>query len=233
MDEQELQQLESDLQGKALHKQKAALDRLATLAPEVALPILDRASRSSDFMIRRAGVMGLGNHRTPAAFDRLAEIITEEQDANVVAEAADAIFDLGIDEAAQGGNRAISILVEAFKPQRWLVRHTVLALLLETTCYQELWDLTQVALGDENQAVKENGIAVLGRLLRSPFQSAALEKLTELCDDPDWRNRWRAAIALQSLNNDSTQALMARLRQDEHFRVVAAALEVSSHWAES
>jgi HEAT repeat protein len=226
---QRLPRLEADLRGRALNLQKAAIDELATIPPEFAVPLLGKILDSSDFMHRRIAVMGLGKHRTEDSFQLLAGILAEDPDANVVGEAADAIFDFG--------PRAVPLLVEAFGPQlagapanRWLVRQTIIALLLDTDCYDELLKVIKIALADETQSVKEVGILALGHLLPSSLQAEALDLLTALCADPEWRNRWQATIALQHLQNPATQALIAQLQKDEHFQVVAAALNVAKYW---
>jgi HEAT repeat protein len=113
----------------------------------------------------------------------------------------------------------------------WLVRQSIIPLLIDTNHPTELLIVAEIAIADDTQSVKEVGILALGHLLNSPVQARALSLLLELCQDPSWRNRWRATISLQSLQNPATKAAIAQLQQDEHFRVVAAALEVANHWA--
>jgi hypothetical protein len=66
---------------------------------------------------------------------------------------------------------------------------------------------------------------------------AALDRLVELAQDADWRTRWRVAIAilsagiaLQHSQQSQAKELIAKLQQDEHYRVVAAALKVAASW---
>jgi HEAT repeat protein len=220
----DLEQIERDLRGRALDKQKAGLDRLAKVPADLAVPLLARLLESSDFMQRRVAVMGLGNHRIESSFQLLAGVITSDRDPNVVGEAANSIVDFG--------DRSIPLLVNLFKDtDNWLVRQSVIALLIDTKYDRELLIIAEIAIADETQSVKEVGILALGNLLNSPVRERALSLLIALCRDPSWRNRWRATIALQGLKNPETQALIAQLQQDEHFRVVAAALEVANHWA--
>jgi HEAT repeat protein len=220
----DLAQIDRDLRGRAIDKQKAALDRLAQVPADIAVPLLARLLESSDFMHRRMAVMGLGNHRVEAAFQLLAGVISNDRDPNVMGEAANAIVDFG--------DRAIPLLVDLFKQtDNWLVRQSIIPLLIDTNAQAELLTVAEIAIADETQSVKEVGILALGFLLASPFQAQALSLLLTLCHDPSWRNRWRATIALQSLQNSATRTAIAQLQQDEHFRVVAAALEVANHWA--
>ncbi len=217
-------QIERDLRERALNKQKVALDTLAKVSADVAVPILARLLESSDFMQRRVAVMGLGNHQVEESFQILAKIITSDVDPNVVGEAANSIFDFG--------DRAIPLLVNLFKnTNSWLVRQSIISLLLDTNYYAEILTTAEIAIADETQSVKEVGILALGHLLNTTVAERALSLLFGLCHDPSWRNRWRATIALQGLQNAATKAAISRLQHDEHFRVVAAALEVANHWA--
>jgi HEAT repeat protein len=219
----ELEQIDRDLRDRAIDKQKSGLDRLATMPAESAVPLLARLLESSDFMHRRIAVMGLGNHRVDAAFELLAGVIDNDRDPNVVGEAANSLFEFG--------DRAIPLLVALFdRANNWLVRQSIISLLLDTECHQETLTVATMAIADDTQSVKEVGILALGNLLKTSQAQAALALLLPFCDDPSWRNRWRAAIALQHLNNADTRAAINRLQQDEHFRVVAAALEVAAHW---
>ena len=220
----DLEQIDRDLRGSAIDIQRAALDRLAQVPADLAVPLLARLLDSSDFMHRRMAVMGLGNHQVEASFQLLAKVITNDKDPNVMGEAANAIVDFG--------DRAIPLLVDLFKKtDNWLVRQSIIPLLIDTNSYAELLTTAEIAIADDTQSVKEVGILALGSLLTSPFQAQSLSLLLALCHDPSWRNRWRATIALQSLQNPATKAAIAQLQQDEHFRVVAAALEVANHWA--
>jgi HEAT repeats len=220
----DLEQIDRDLRGHAIDKQKAALDRLAQVSADLAVPLLDRLLASPDFMHRRMAVMGLGNHRVEASFQLLAKVINSDRDPNVMGEAANAIVDFG--------ERAIPLLVTLFKnTDNWLVRQSIIPLLIDTNADAELLIVAEIAIADETQSVKEVGILALGHLLHSPVQARALSLLLGLCHDRFWRNRWRATISLQSLQNSATTAAISQLQQDEHFRVVAAALEVANHWA--
>ena len=220
----DLEQIDRDLRGRAIDKQRAALDRLAQVPADFAVPLLARLLDSGDFMHRRMAVMGLGNHQVEASFQLLANVIINDRDPNVMGEAANAIVDFG--------DRAIPLLVDLFKKtDNWLVRQSIIPLLIDTNSHPELLTTAEIAIADDTQSVKEVGILALGHLLTSPFQAQALPLLLVLTHDPSWRNRWRATIALQSLQNPATKAAIAQLQQDEHFRVVAAALEVANHWA--
>lgn len=46
-----------------LNIHKSALDELAIIPAEVAVPILQQLAQNKDFALRRIAVMGLGNHQ--------------------------------------------------------------------------------------------------------------------------------------------------------------------------
>lgn len=221
MSQHPIEQIEISLRASELNLRKTALDELATLSPDVAIPILQRLAKEDDFSLRRLAVMGLGNHRTNDSFDILQTIISRDEDANVLAEAANSIFEFG--------DRAIPILCQLFqRSQNWLVRQTVISLLVETTHYQYVFDIAKLALDDPTQTVKESGILALGKILPSHLHDEILRILADLSTNEDWRTRWRVAIALQHTQAPKAKQIIANLQRDDHYRVVAAALEVAT-----
>ena len=225
MNPNRIEQIEFNLRAKALNQRKAALDELATFPAEVAVPILQKLADEKDIAFCRLAVMGLGNHRTEASFQVLQKILAHHQDGNVLSEAANSLFEFG--------ERAIPLLQELFeRSDNWLVRQTVIALLMETTHHQILFTVAVAALEDETETVQEAGILALGQLLTSDLKDRALALLTELAQDSNWLTRWRVAIALGGSQDSQARQLIAKLQQDEHFRVVAAALDSGSQQSE-
>ena len=218
LDSDRIVHLEAELRSPALNIRKEALDALAELPSEIALPILQRLAAEPDFTLRRLAVMGFGNHPTEASFEALQTILEEEQDANVLAEATNSIFEFG--------DPAIPILQDVYRRhEHWLVRQTVLALFTEGNRPAVLLSAAVEAIGQENPMLKETGILALAQLAESDESQAAFETLTQMAQDKRWRNRWRAAIALKLFDTPEAKQLLAKLKQDEHFRVVAAALD--------
>ena len=108
----------------------------------------------------------------------------------------------------------------------WLLRQTILSVVAESGEEDLIWDLAVQALEDKHQTVKETGIFALGLLLSGALNTRAFEQLKQLAVDPVWRTRWRTAIALQHGPKEQVQPLLLQLKGDEHFRVVAAAMDV-------
>ncbi|MBE9164515.1 MULTISPECIES: HEAT repeat domain-containing protein [Microcoleaceae] len=218
MNKNRIPEIETNLRAPALNIRKAALDELAECPADIAVPILQKLGEEENFTLRLLAVMGLGNHRNEAAFAALQKIIQEESDSNVVAEAANSIFDFG--------EPAIPVIQQLFESNdNWLVRQTVLSLLVETSHFDVLLAVAIAALDDETQTVREAGILALKQVLKSPLKDEALSLLTTMARDSYWRNRWRAAIALYGTQDSQAKELLSELQRDEHYRVVAAALE--------
>ena len=214
-----LPEIEMQLRSFALNERVMALNQLAKLDSSLAVPALERLAAEPDFMYRRLAVMGLANHPVESAFVILQGLIDREPDHSVLAEAANSIFEFG--------DRSIPILLSIFeRSSHWLVRQTVISILVETDHYDALFQVATEALQDETQTVKEAGILAMARIWRSPLAQPAFELVKELAADEFWRNRWRAAIALSGCTIPESRELLAKLQTDDHYRVVAAALEV-------
>ncbi|WP_019507770.1 HEAT repeat domain-containing protein [Pleurocapsa sp. PCC 7319] len=218
MNNDRLEQIKLNLRDNAINIRKAALDELAKMPSNKALPVLKQLAQDHDFALRKIAVMGFGNHLTEESFQILKNILETEQDANVLAEAANSIFEFG--------DRAIPPLQNLFTTSdNWLVRQTVISILVDSDNSQVLLQVANEALSDEDQTTKETGILALSRLLNSPLKQEALQLFSILAEDTYWRTRWRTAIALTASQDIKAKELLAKLQQDEHYRVVAAALE--------
>lgn len=217
MDREHLQ-IENDLRSKSVIERKKAIDKLASIDSDIAVPILKRLSQEQDFGLRCMAMMGLNNHRTEESFSFLKEVLQEEQDYSVLAEAANSIYDFG--------ERAIPLLQGLFdRCEYWIVRHTIVSVLAENDDPEVLLDIARKAIAGQEPTTQEVGILALSRLLATPLKNEALKTFTELAKDPSWRIRWRTAIALTASEDPIAKDLLTQLQQDENYRVVAAALE--------
>ena len=218
MNSDRLEQIKLKLRNNGIYQRKLALDELATIAPEVALPVLKELSREKDFALRRVAVMGLGNHPTEESFILLKQILDTEQDANVLAEAANSLFEFGA--------RSVEPLQQLFlDSDNWLVRQTVISILVDSNSPSVLLQVAGLAIEDRDQTTKETGILALSRLLNTSLKYKALKIFETLAEDSYWRTRWRTAIALTASQDPQARELLIKLQQDDHYRVVAAALE--------
>ena len=218
MNPDRLAQVELKLRSKALNERKEALDELAKVPSEIAVPALQRLAAESDFLFRRFAVMGLGNHTTPESLATLKHLLDNEKDSNVLAEIANSLFEFG--------DEALPLLPELFsRSDNWLVRQSILGILAEANRPDRLFEVIQVGLDDENITTREAAILALGQLLSSQHRETVIVKLLALAQSTIWRNRWRSATVLCLVKDDRARAALAQLRSDENHYVVAAALE--------
>lgn len=221
-DPDRLQQIETQLRDPALNRRIEALNALRQVDAAVAVPMLQRLSQDADVGRRRLAVMGFGNHRSPESFAALQYLLEHEPDSNVQAEAANSIFDFGA--------AAIPLLEDLFnRSTDWLVKQTIVSLMIEADDPGTLHRIITIALTDDVQTVKEAAILAFPQLWGTAFEPQSLAQIQQLIIDPLWRNRWRATIALQKCTDPQAHELLLKMQQDEHFRVVAAALEVLNH----
>jgi len=218
MDSDRLEQLKLNLRNNNIYQRQLALNELATIPSESALPILQELSESPDFALRRIAVMGLGNHPNEESFELLIQTIDREKDANVLAETANSLFEFG--------DRSIEPLEQLFvQTDNWLVRQTVVSILVDSNNPNALLRIAKLAIADRDQTTKETGILALSRVLNTPSKQQAIEIFSTLATAQYWRTRWRTAIALTASNDPQVRELLSKLQKDEHYRVVAAALE--------
>lgn len=212
--------LEQELRSGPVNRCKEVLDILRHCPSEQAVALFSRIAQDGEFLRRRFAVMGLANHQTEESFRVLSQLARRERDSNVLAEVANSLFEFG--------HPALPLLREIFeRDSHWLLRQSIIAIVMESDRDDILLDMAQKALQDPEQSVVETGILALGHLLRGTEASTALMLLSNVVNHEDWRIRWRAATALAVSANPVAKALLAELRQDTHHRVVAAALEGS------
>ena len=218
MDSERLEQLKLQLRNNNIYQRQLALNELANIPSESALPVLQELLESPDFALRRIAVMGLGNHKTEESFELLTRVLATEKDANVLAETANSLFEFG--------DRAIQPLQQLFiDSDNWLVRQTIVSILVDSNNPDVLLQIANMAIADRDQTTKETGILALSRLLNTSLKQEALDVFSDLSEAKYWRTRWRAAIALTASQDPKARELLSKLQRDEHYRVVAAALE--------
>jgi HEAT repeat protein len=171
-----------------------ALAGLREVAPAQAVPLLLLGLQQSTFMIRSLACAGLGQKRTEAGWDALVEALQGDDDANVRAEAANALASFGVE-------RAWPLLSTAFAANtQWLVRCSILSALAEQPTMQAAWllDLAQQAIACGDGTVRAGGAEILGRLVREGGEGASQARalLGGLQGDPDHRV---VAVALNEL----------------------------------
>ncbi|NJM48787.1 MAG: HEAT repeat domain-containing protein [Alkalinema sp. RU_4_3] len=218
MDAQRLAEVEQQLRSPALNLRVAAVNLLAQLDSGVAVPVLARLAEDPDFLYRRMAVMGLGNHPVAASLEVLESLLLAEEDSNVVAEAANSLMEFG--------EAGVLRLAKLFRENdNWLVRQTVLGVMMDGDRSSTLLDVVRLGLGDPVVTTRETAILALGKFVDTAFQAEAIDLLLEMAVSSQWRDRWRSATALCRFGDDRAKAMLGRLRSDGSHYVVAAALE--------
>ncbi|MDJ0798564.1 MAG: HEAT repeat domain-containing protein [Calothrix sp. MO_167.B12] len=217
----ELQQIETYLNSPDAQNRMKAIVELRHHNPEVVVPLLKQRMHDKEFMIRSYVAMGFGYKQTEEGFQALLDIIANEKDPNVRAEAANSLSKYGLE-------RALPHLEELFEQEsHWLVRQSIFAVMEEMINPETLLKMCQIGLQGQDPLVKQTAIANLGRLSETPQAETALEMLFPLAVSDVWHIRAKVAKALRKFDSPEAQAALMELRQDQDHRVVAATLEGS------
>jgi HEAT repeat protein len=177
-----------------------ALAALRDVPAEQAVPLLLLGLEQDTFMIRSLSCAGLGIKCSAAGREALLRALHQDSDANVRAEAANALVSHGLAEAWP------ELLAAFRRDDAWLLRCSVLSAVAEhpEAKPEGLLELAALAVADADGTVRVSGTEILGRLARQ--QGFAVP-----------------SPALPALAEQARQ-LLARLQVDPDHRVVAAAL---------
>ena len=187
--------------------------------PEVVVPLLKQRMHDKEFMIRSYVAMGFGYKQTEEGFRALLDIIANEKDPNVRAEAANSLAKYGLD-------RALPYLEELFEQEsHWLVRQSIFAVMEDMNYSEILLKMCQIGLQGQDPLVRQTAIANLGRFPATPQAETALQMLLPLADSDIWQVRAKVANTVREFPSPEAQAALMELRQDQNHRVVAATLE--------
>ncbi|MDJ0697962.1 MAG: HEAT repeat domain-containing protein [Mastigocoleus sp. MO_167.B18] len=214
----ELQEIKANLNNSDFSYRLKAIDALNSYQSEIAVPLLKTKLYDSEFLVRSRVAMSLAKKQTSESFAALMEMMKLDDTPNVRAEAANSL--------SLFGKVSIPHLVATFyQDDHWIVRRSIIAVLVEMECPEDLFDVSLVALKDEDLTVQESGVDVLGVLANTNKSAEALAKLLELANHELQNIRLRAAYALKRFDDPQAKAALEKLRKDPDHRVVGAALE--------
>jgi HEAT repeat protein len=173
-----------------------ALVRLREVPEEEAVPLLLLGLQQQPFLVRSLSCAGLGVKRSEEGWRALQQALTADEDANVRAEAANALASFGV-------RRAWPVLRASFeRDDAWLVRCSILSALAEQEEMEPQWlmQLAELATAADDGTVRVSGAEILGRLVREGGgpADAARERLRGLQQDPDHRVVAAALNGLQA-----------------------------------
>ncbi len=194
------------------------LTALRSIESEVAAPILVAQADDPEMIVRSFVMLGLGYKRSEAGFAKLLEVMDEDADPNIRAEAAGAL--------AKFGKRSVPYLVQHFyQDQHWLSQMTVVLALPDLDSPGEFLEVATVATQSTEAAVRSTAIEQLPSLLATPFEADALQVLLDHVGDADWSVRRNVVLGLRSFDDDRARAALNQLRSDPNHHVIAATLE--------
>ncbi|MEL6334821.1 MAG: HEAT repeat domain-containing protein, partial [Cyanobacteria bacterium J06626_26] len=141
-----------------------------------------------------------------------------DPDANVRAEASNSL--------AMYGRAAIPHLVNAFQTNtNWLIRRSILAAMIDLHSPAHMMEICLIALNDADMTVINAGIDHLATLADTDHADAALTAILPFKTAASWYTRMHVAYGLKRFDHPTARTALTELRQDEHHKVVAAALE--------
>ncbi|MGD1809763.1 HEAT repeat domain-containing protein [Dapis sp. BLCC M126] len=214
----EINQIQVYLNSSDSQERLKALTELRNYESEIAVPLLKTRQRDPEFLVRSFVAMGLGNKRTSEGFRILLEMMKNDTDYNVRAEAANSL--------SKFGEEAIPLLVEKFRQDdNWLVRRSILAPLIDMPFPEALYEVCICAIAGEDITVQEVAISALGTLAGTKKETEALQQLLAFVNAEFWNIRLRAAQGLSKFDDPQAKAALNYLSKDENHRVVAVALE--------
>lgn len=220
----EIEEIRAQLNSEDPQQRLRGLRELRLCSTKVAVPLLQLLVNDPEFLVRAQVAMGLGNKRNDVAFELLCQMLADDRDHNVRAEAANSL--------ALYGEKSLPHLTTAFKNnQNWLVHRSIIAALLDfpasETAAATLYEICVLALEDVDFTVTEAAIEALGQFANSSREAAALGHLIPLISTERWRVRRSVARSLQRFKTPEAQAARQTLSQDEDYRVVRATLSLN------
>ena len=214
----ELSQIKTFLENPNPQSRMKAIVELRKYEPEVVVPLLKQRMYDQEFIVRSFVAMGLGYKRTEEGYQSLLDIIENDRDPNVKAEAANSL--------SKFGEKSIPHLIELFKnDSHWLIRQSIFAVINELDSPELLLELSRYGLKGEDIVVRLTSITNLGSLVDTPHEEEAVQLLFDLCTDEIPIIRVRVAKVLAKFDHPLAKAALAELRHDADHRVVAATLE--------
>ncbi|MFM7313738.1 MAG: HEAT repeat domain-containing protein, partial [Cyanobium sp.] len=185
-DAMDLEQLREAIASGDPSRAMPALAGLREVPAEQAEPLLLLGLEQSAFMVRSLSCAGLGVKPTPAGWEALVKALQHDDDANVRAEAANALVSHSLE-------RAWPLLLAAFeRDTQWLLRCSVLSAVAEhpAMAAADLLQLARLALEDADGTVRVGAAEILGRVVGQAAQdpepaAKARALLVQLQQDPD------------------------------------------------
>ncbi|NEQ48752.1 MAG: HEAT repeat domain-containing protein [Leptolyngbya sp. SIO3F4] len=214
----EISEIQTILQDANSQQRLKGIVALKDYEADIASPLLLSKIDDPEFLVRSFVAMGLGRKRSDAGFQALLDMIENDSDANVQAEASNSLAMYGPDSTPH--------LVATFHSnQNWLVRRSILAAMIDLDSPAHMLEICLVAINDPDITVINAGIDHLSTLTNTNQADAALAAILPLKAAENWYTRMHVAYALKRFDAPAAKEALIELRQDKQHKVVAAALE--------
>lgn len=213
----EIHQIATDLDNPNPQIRMKAITQLRYHSPTVVVPLLRQRMSDPEFIIRSLVATALGNQQTEDSFDALVNLIEDDKDPNVRAEAANSL--------AKYGESAFPHLLSLFQwDSHWLVRQSILVT-VSADFPEILLQFCRWGIEGEDPVVRQTAILKLGELQGTPQAEEALETLLVLATAEAGEIRVQVAKALRNFEKPEAKAALEQLSKDKDYRVVGAYLE--------
>ena len=214
----DLEQIKNALDNSDPQQRMRGIRELRNYETDIATSLLLAHVNDREFLVRSFVAMGLGKKQSDRGFAALLEMIKEDSDPNVRAEAANSL--------SFYGDVAIPHLRQLYEQDdHWLVRRSIIAAIADLDSPQELLEICAIGISGDDQPVMEACINCLGLLANTEQQEEALKLLLPLAEDESWRIRIQVARSLGKYDDSRAIAALNKLKTDEDHRVVGAVLE--------
>lgn len=215
----EINQIKAYLDSPDPQNRLKAIVELRNHPANIVVPLLKQRMYDKEFVIRSFVAMGLGYKLTDEGFDVLLNLIDNDLDPNVKAEAANSL--------AKYGEKSIPHLVELFrKDSHWLLRQSILAAIEDMGSPSVFLQLSLWGLEGDDLTVKLSSISYLQKLKGTSLEPEAINVLLELSTSEIVAIRVQVARVLGSFDDPKARDVLLKLRDDQNHRVVGATLEV-------
>jgi HEAT repeat protein len=209
---QNLDNLLRQMDSPELKDRKLALSALRPIAPDLALPIIKKGLQDENQQVRSMAIFALGLKPTDETLDILLDLLKNEPDYGVRADAAGAIGYLEDLKAFEPLNQAF------YDNTHWLVKFSIVVSLGNLKDPRAKKTLLQ-ALNSEEVVIQQAAIAALGEI----GAVDAVEKILTFITATDWLIRQRLAEALGNLDTEKSRSALRYLTKDDNPNVAEAA----------
>ncbi len=215
----EINQIKAYLDSPDPQNRLKAIVELRNHPANIVVPLLKQRMYDKEFVIRSFVAMGLGYKLTDEGFEVLLNLIDNDLDPNVKAEAANSL--------AKYGEKSIPHLVELFrKDSHWLLRQSILAAIEDMGSPSVFLQLSLWGLEGDDLTVKLSSISYLRKLKGTSLEPEAINVLLELSTSEIVAIRVQVARVLGIFDDPKARDVLVKLRDDQDHRVVGATLEV-------